>query len=126
MKLRDLDAQLIAFDEGFGAHVVLSLDDAQAIEMICPKCAAGKPVEEEDGRRFVRGVHYLPYLAFRNPRRLPTVALQVNGHTGWWIEGTSLDDLTFAHGEPSQPKSIGIGAGNSHAHFFITNGVTHE
>lgn len=104
MRLRDLDGQLIgrwhpkdAEHEHEGWSFVDSLADAQGVEFQCPKCAVGKEAGEEDGRRFVRGAHYV-ICWFANPRNAPRVPDDIDPKPGRWFvstESTGLDDLTF-------------------------------
>lgn len=143
MRLRDLDARFIVKTEN-GSRFVASIDDAQGLAYQCPTCAAGKergesshcsrcqsdaeacecpapPTLETVGH--YKGAHYIQSW-FRNPRRLPSVPSDVTPGPGrWWIEGTSIDDLTFAHGEPSMPRSVLLQGPGCGAHFCVTSGA---
>lgn len=127
MRLRDLDAEFIQHiapnpDMPHGGYRrVGTLEDAQGIVFQCPKCAIGCDPGEEDGRRFVRGAHYV-LCWFRNPRTLPPVADDVDPKPGrWWAVGTGIDDLTFDFGTPPIAKSVLLLAGCGW-HGFVTNG----
>jgi len=70
MKLTDLDGHFLGEVEPNGScKRVDSLDGAQGVMFQCPKCAAGQPIMEEDGRKFVVGAHYV-ICWFKNPRML--------------------------------------------------------
>lgn len=119
MRLRELDARFVSFAADGAMRTLDSVDGAQALSFQCPACARFCTATP-DGKAFI-GAHHL-LLCFRNPRKASSVAAEHHGHTGWWIEGSSLDDLTFDHGTPSQAKSVGVGERNEHAHFYITRG----
>lgn len=120
MKLRDLDAEFIVRTKT-GMRKVKTLAGAQGVMFQCPKCAEGLERGKENGRRFVRGAHYI-VCWFRNPRRLPPVPdNEIPGPGRWWAEGTSLGDLTFGYGEPPMAKSIQLTKG-CNWHGFVTNG----
>ncbi len=93
MRLRDLDASFVGqlSADGRSYREVDTLAEAQGVMFQCPKCAAGKPIEEEEGRRFVRGAHSV-LCWFRN-RGVPDSQDPKPGR--WNPSGTSLDDLTF-------------------------------
>jgi hypothetical protein len=131
MRLLDLDAEFIGGwhdDRATGGHVGYrrlgdQLDGAQGICFQCPLCAAGKPVVEEDGRRFVRGAHSV-ICWFRNPRGVAPVPDDADPKPGrWWVsaKSTGIDDLTFEHGEPPIAKSVLL-MGGCNWHGFIENG----
>lgn len=133
MRLRDLDAEFIAYFDnrptgGYeGSRCVATIAQANGLCFQCPKCAEGKERGEEYDALtdrmlgFVRGAHYI-ICWFRNPQMLPAVGPEVDPKPGrWWAVGTSIDDLTFEHGEPPMPKSILLQGGcNWHGH--LTNG----
>ena len=131
MRLRDLNAEFVGGwhdDRTTGGTLGYrrlgdTLEGAQGVCFQCPKCAAGLPVVEEDGRRFVRGAHSV-ICWFRNPRGAERVPDDADPKPGrWWVSATStgLDDLTFEHGEPSIAKSILLTSG-CQWHGFIDNG----
>jgi hypothetical protein len=100
MNLLDLDAQFVseAKDvenrESFKFHLD-TLNGAQGVMFQCPKCAAGKPIVEEDGKRFVRGAH-LVLCWFSNPQGTtpaPDTMTPLPGR--WTASGNSLADLTL-------------------------------
>lgn len=118
MRLTDLDAEFIGERTETSYRRLDSIEGAQGLSFQCPGCSVGKETGEEDGRRFVRGAHYV-LCWFRNPRGAdPVPADALPGPGRWWIEGTGLDDLTFDYGQPVQAKSIQLGCW----HGFITNG----
>lgn len=127
MRLTDLDAQLVQYlsqdKDRAGWRYVTTLDEAQGLWFQCPLCAVGKEAGEDEGRRHVKGAHYI-LCWFRNPRQLPPVPDSAQPGPGrWWIEGTGLHDLTFNFGTPERPRSIQLTGGCSW-HGYITNGET--
>ena len=122
MKLSDLNARLVArvapcaeMPNG-GSRTVYSLAEADGVMFQCPQCAAGKPVVEEDGKRFVRGAHYI-MCWFRG--RVPD---DVDPRPGRWTpSGTGLADLTFVPGEPPMAISVLLTSGCCW-HGFVRNG----
>lgn len=123
MRLRDLHARFIGGWHPGGYRAVDSLDGAQGVMFQCPLCAAGLPVEEEDGERFVRGAHSV-LCWFRNPRGAEPVPPDADPKPGrWWVSAasTGIDDLTFEHGEPSMAKSVLL-IGGCGWHGFVQNG----
>lgn len=103
MKLRDLDAQFVyaAQKGGYERSDANSVEGMQGVMFQCPKCAIGKERGEEDGRRFIRGAHYI-LVFFSNPRGAPVAPadadLRNDGSRNprWSIKsGTTLDDLTL-------------------------------
>lgn len=71
----------------------------QGVQFQCPSCGAGLERGEEEGRRFLRGAHYILVL-FSNPRGVepapPDAFLRGDGSPNpqWSMTGTSLDDLS--------------------------------
>jgi hypothetical protein len=128
MRLRDLNARFIggyhdkdSQHEHTGYQVLPSIDGAQGVMFQCPKCAVGLERGEENGRRFVRGAHSV-ICWFRNPRGAPPVPGHADPKPGrWWMEGTSIDDLTFTHGTPAMAKSVQL-LGGCNWHGFVNNG----
>jgi hypothetical protein len=131
MRLRDLDAEFIGSyglktDEHGRDYIGYrrqgdTIEGAQGILFQCPVCAVGKEQGEADGRRHYKGAHYI-ICWLRNPRgaeRVPDSAEPKPGR--WWLEGTSLDDLTLAHGEPHMARSVLL-QGGCNAHFCVTAG----
>lgn len=108
MKLRDLDGRFLKLTKPDGSErlMVESLADADGVMFQCPKCAEGKERGEENGRRFVRGAHYVVCWF------VGKVPDDVNPKPGRWTpSGTSLDDLTFVPGDPPRAVSVAITAG---------------
>jgi hypothetical protein len=104
VRLRDLDGQFIcdATKGGRQRSDALSIDGMQGVTFQCPSCGAGCERGEEDGRRFLRGAHYI-LVMFSNPRGVeaapPDAHLRNDGtpNPQWKIEsGSSLDDLTLS------------------------------
>lgn len=125
MRLRDLDAEFIGEwkdEHGTKSYRRLpSIDGAQGISFQCPACAVGKERGEEDGRGHYKGAHYV-ICWFRNPRGAPPVPADATPGPGrWWAEGTSIDDLTFTHGEPPMAKSVQLNGG-CNWHGFVERG----
>lgn len=125
MRLRELDAEFIGEyrDEpgNRGYHRVATIDGAQGVMFQCPVCAVGKERGEANGRGHYKGVHYV-ICWFRNPRGAAPVPADAQPGPGrWWAEGSSLDDLTFTHGEPSLPKSVQL-TGGCNWHGYVENG----
>ena len=90
MKLTDLSARFLKFISLREYKMVDSLAEADGVMFQCPLCAQGKPVEEEDGRRFVRGAHSVICWFVG---RVPDEATPKPGR--WNPQGTGLHDLTF-------------------------------
>jgi hypothetical protein len=116
MKLRDLDADFVGGLSADGKEFrrVETLAEAQGVMFQCPKCAAGKPIEEEDGRRFVRGAHMV--LCWFNGRGVPDSQQPKPGR--WNPSGAGLDDLTFV---PPGAVSVQL-LGGCDWHGFVSNG----
>jgi hypothetical protein len=109
MKLTDLDATFIRSIDERTNQMYVSMSEAQGVQFQCPLCAKGKPVEEENGERFVRGVHYVLCWfpnAPSNRQPLPR----------WTPSGTGLHDLTL------QPSIQILGDEGCKWHGFVTNG----
>lgn len=131
MRLRDLNASFYGqyrVEDGRVTHTELpSLEGAQGLLFQCPKCAVGKERGEEDGRRFVRGAHHI-LCWFRNPRDTAPVPDDATPGPGrWWVTpaSSSIDDITFDHGEPPMPKSIQLETG-CRWHGYVADGEAHE
>lgn len=122
MRLIDLDAEFFALGVGRGWKAVLTIEEAQGVCFQCPKCAENlggeKAVEEEYGRRFVRGVHVV-LVWFANPRVLPPVPLEVEPGPGRWtiVKGEGLEDLELS-------PSIHLKGSGCGWHGYIKNGET--
>lgn len=114
MRLRDLNARLLKIVDEKTSEYVDDLADAQGIMFQCPRCAAGKPVEEEDGQRFVRGAHSV--ICWFADRGVPDE--RTPGPGRWRPGGTSIDDLTFV-GPGSASVLLTSGCG---WHGFVRNG----
>lgn len=97
MRLRDLDARFFGETTGITSRDLDSIDGAQGVLFQCPSCAVGKERGEEDGRRFVRGAHYIR-ICFSNPRgAAPASDAYAGGNPRWeLVSGSSLDDLTLS------------------------------
>lgn len=101
VRLRDLDAQWICdADEAKRSYRRRSdgtIAGAQGVLFQCPLCGAGLEPGEENGRRFLRGAHYI-LVCFSNPV-MTNVApdTTAGGAPRWRIEsGSTLDDLTLS------------------------------
>lgn len=97
MKLTDLDARFFGDATDRSSMDRDSIEGAQGLRFQCPKCGEGKESGEEDGRRFLIGVHSIR-ICFSNPRGAPVASDAFAGNAARWkIEsGTSLDDLTLS------------------------------
>lgn len=91
MKLIDLDGHFLkVISPGREYLRVDSLTEADGVCFQCPLCAQGKEQGEEDGRRFVRGAHYVICWF------VGKVSDDENPKPGRWNpSGSGLDDLTF-------------------------------
>lgn len=123
MRLRDLDASFVGFYDATNRSYkqVEDITDAQGVMFQCPKCAGNKPVEGQEGKRFVRGVHSI-LCWFRNPRVQLPVADDVAPAPGRWYirpDSTSLDDLTFVGPGNLSVYLTGPGCG---WHGFVSKG----
>jgi hypothetical protein len=115
MKLLDLDASFLKH-EGEGYRMVPTLAEADGVMFQCPRCAQGKEAGAEDGRRFVRGAHYVICWF------VGKVADSVDPKPGRWTpQGTGLADLTFVPGNPSRSVSVLLTSGCGW-HGFIRDG----
>ena len=126
MRLRDLDAEFVGnarVEDGSRCYRRQdSIEGAQGLSFQCPKCAVGKERGEEDGRGHYKGAHYI-LCWFRNPRGAEKVPDDWTPGPGrWWVEsGTTIDDITFGHGEPPMAKSVLLTAGCGW-HGFVEHG----
>lgn len=120
MRLTDLDARLFGrVDANNGVKYMQDeLRGAQGVLFQCPKCAIGKERGEEDGRRFVRGAHYIA-VCFSNPIGAPVAPQEFDHNPRWTMSGTSIDDLTLS---PSINLDVPENAGGCGWHGFVTNG----
>lgn len=99
MRLRDLDARFVGQwriqDGHYHYEEVDNFVGAQGVQFQCPRCAQGKELQEEDGRRFFIGVHSV-LCWFKTPIGADPVPDEILPGPGRWNpSGTSLDDLTF-------------------------------
>jgi hypothetical protein len=97
VRLRDLDATFLGnwTPTGYTRLGDRVVDGVQGVLFQCPLCAKSCERGEEDGRRFVRGAHYV-LCWFLNPVNAPTVPDDANPKPGRWrFTGTSIDDITF-------------------------------
>ena len=120
MKLRDLDAQWL-----YGAHAKeyrrsskASVDGMQGVMFQCPKCSVGKQHGEENGRRFVRGAHYIRVF-FSNPRGVSVAPPEADSNPRWAMSGSSIDDLTLS---PSINLDVPENSGGCGWHGWVKNG----
>lgn len=103
MRLRDLDGRLVYDAHRGGSRLSPqdSVEGMQGVQFQCPKCGEGLERGEEDGRRFIRGAHYVRVF-FDNPRGAevapPDADLRNDGtpNPRWTMNGTSIDDLTLS------------------------------
>jgi predicted RNA-binding Zn-ribbon protein involved in translation (DUF1610 family) len=95
MRLTDLDARFLGppykdADKRTCYDDNVSIADAAGVMFQCPKCAEGKEVMEEDGRRFVVGAHsVICWFVGKVPDDLDPKPGR------WHPSGTGLHDLTF-------------------------------
>jgi len=115
MKLLDLDARFIRRIPDEGMQMVDALAEADGVMFQCPKCAEGCEKGEEDGRRFVRGAHYV-ICWFRG-----RVSDNVSPRGRWTPAGSGLGDLTFVSGNPAQAYSVLI-TGGCNWHGYVKDG----
>ena len=111
-KLRELEATFIRYElrDGRIYHVeVETLDEAQGVEFLCPKCFAANngPV----------GTHVV--ICWSRSRGVPDDASPGPGR--WKLCGTSLDDLTLNADPPSVARSVQLNGGCGW-HGFINSG----
>jgi hypothetical protein len=97
MRLRDLDADFIAVvDAAARTHRrAEGIEGAAGVMFQCPKCGEGLERGEEDGRRFIRGAHYI-MVCFANPIGASAAPTEFDHNPRWLMEGSSLDDLTLS------------------------------
>lgn len=118
----DLDAHFIGGWHEGGHRVLPAIEGAQGIAFQCPKCAQTCEPGEEDGRRFVRGAHYF-HCYFRNPGGAPKVPDNAQPGPGrWWVQGTTIDNLSLVPGDPPTACSV-LATSGCCAHFHVTNGA---
>lgn len=97
MRIRELDGQFWGqADEKGGSVRQDGIAGAQGVLFQCPTCAVGKERGEENGRRFIRGAHYIR-VPFANPRGARPAPAAAAGKVRWkLVSGTGLDDLTLS------------------------------
>lgn len=118
MRLLELDAKFFSNASPTGYHRQVEIEGSQGVLFQCPRCAIGLERGEEDGRRFIRGAHYI-IVPFSNPRNAPLLESTFMPQMARWeMTGTSLENLT------TRP-SIQI-IGGCAWHGYITNGDAHE
>jgi hypothetical protein len=137
VRLLELNGHFLASTEDKCWRRVGSIDRANGVSFQCPKCAEGKEAGDNEcdcgetphaewcgfGRRHRKGAHHV-ICWFRNPRRLAPVGPDMDPKPGrWWISAssTSLENLTFEHGEPAMPKSVLL-LGGCNWHGYVTGG----
>lgn len=95
MKLRNLNAQLVKYLEGFegGHRRVWSLEEAQGLLFQCPKCAEGLPNEQVgDGTTAAIGAHYV--LCWFRGKGVPDD--EYPGPGRWAPSGLTIDDFSLS------------------------------
>lgn len=117
MKLAELEAEFLRYEERDGSryHVpVESIEQAQGVMFLCPKCFATNsgPV----------GTHRV--ICWSRSRGVPESA--VPGPGRWSLHGTGIDDLTL-NGDPLPPeengaRSVLLTGDGCGWHGFVTNG----
>jgi hypothetical protein len=120
MRLRDLDGRFV-YDAHAGGSRLSDQDSVEGMQGVmfqCPTCAVGKERGEEDGRRFVRGAHYVRVF-FSNPRGAPVAPTKADDNPRWEMSGTTLDDLTLS---PSINLDVPENTGGCRWHGFVRNG----
>jgi hypothetical protein len=97
MRLRDLNARFLKQADPASRSVRLDdgIEGAQGVIFQCPRCAAGKEIVEEEGRRFVRGVHSVR-IFFSNPFGVAVAPQEVDDNPRWEVSGSCIDDLTLS------------------------------
>lgn len=113
MKLTELQPQFLRFvEDNVGRkefHHVDSIDLAQGISFLCPKCF----VEN----RGARGTHAV--ICWSRSRGVPDHVRPAPGR--WTLVGTGYHDLTLNGDPPGAARSVLLTSGCA-AHFFVTNG----
>jgi hypothetical protein len=117
VKLTDLDARFLRWDDARSWQTVDILAEASGVIFQCPKCAEGKERGEEDGRRFVRGAHSVICWFVG---KVPDDADPKPGR--WTPSGTGLDDLTFVPGDPPRAISVLLTGPGCGWHGFVRQG----
>ena len=111
MRLVDLEPQFRRYEERDG-HIYLvpvdSIEQAQGIDFLCPKCFA-----ENKG---LIGTHKV--ICWSSSRGVPDHARPGPGR--WRLEGTGYSDLSLME-EPGKSRSVQLHGGCAW-HGFVTNG----
>jgi hypothetical protein len=107
VKLTDLDGQFLKIDDHKSYHVVESIDEAQGVMFLCPKCFAAN--------RGKVGTHSV--LCWFAGRGVPDDMSPKPGR--WNPSGTGIYDLTFV---PPGAVSVLLLGGGCGWHGFVTNG----
>ena len=105
MRITDLDGSFLRLVDG-GFRRQEHIEGGDGVIFQCPKCADGLEQGEENGRRFVRGAHYIICWFVG---RVPDDLSPKPGR--WTPSGTGLDDLTFVPGDPPRPVSVQVTTG---------------
>lgn len=133
MRLRDLDGRFVCEASNGGSRLSRqdSVEGMQGVMFQCPSCGAGLERGEEDGRRFIRGAHYIRAF-FANPQGAPVAPhdadLRTDGNPNprWTMSGTSIDDLTLTPSIncdiPWKDKDGVEHPSGCKFHGFVTNG----
>lgn len=111
MKLTELKPVLITYertDKGVFQHRVRSIEKAQGVRFLCPKC-----YEANGGSVGTHGV-----VCWSSSRGVPDDAQPGPGR--WRLVGTGLNDLTL-DAEPGKSRSVLL-LGGCAWHGFVTNG----
>lgn len=97
MKLLDLNGHFFGKTTDTTSRGLSTLEGAQGVAFQCPSCAVGLERGADNGRRFVRGAHYIR-VCFSNPRgAAPAPDAFAGGKPRWeLVSGTSLEDLTLS------------------------------
>jgi hypothetical protein len=113
MRLTDLDPQFIRHEvreDGRTYHLFVdTIDEAQGIRFLCPKCFA-----ENGGAVGTHGV-----ICWSRSRGVPDDANPKPGR--WTMEGTGYGDLTLNGDPPGAARSVLL-LGGCAWHGFVTNG----
>jgi len=112
MRLTELEPQFLQYKkdaDGIHLHHVGSINDAQGIFFVCPKCFA------ENGNSRI-GVHAV--ICWSKTSGTPDEAEPGPGR--WRLEGTGYQDLSLME-EPGKSRSVLLTSG-CRWHGFVTNG----
>jgi|SRR3990167_7472073 len=112
MRLLDLEAKFMRHEsrDGHEYYVeVITLEEAQGVMFLCPKCFAANSGS--------RGAHRV--ICWSRSRGVPD---EIHPGPGRWkLVGTGLNDLTLEADPPSTARSVQLNGG-CNWHGFVTNG----